>query len=134
MKSFMSSMVFAFNMSLVLVAAPIQKTTAQSPRPTKLARYQMASYISADSTKLRVNVNKELGGQVYVHLLDLRGNVLFEKTMAPVDTTVRLSLNLMELIEGDYTLKVSNGLEAEVREFKIKTRKPRKITRTITLL
>ncbi|WP_338874773.1 hypothetical protein WBJ53_04050 [Spirosoma sp. SC4-14] len=123
------------SLTLVLsMMVSIAPTLAQKARPTKLAHYEIGSYITADSTRLRVNVNKELGGEVHVHLVDITGHVLFEQLMDQADTTVRLSLNLMELAAGNYALKVSNGLDVTIREFQIISRKPVRPSRTITLL
>ena len=128
------SLLVFLNTNLLTFAPPINQTGQRAARPTKLAYYQMGVYLSMDKTKLNVNVNKQLGGQVYVQLNDVKGNVLFERTMGPDDTMVRLKLNLTELSDGNYFLKVSNGLEVIVRDVKISTPSPAPVNRSITLL
>lgn len=127
------SLLVLLNANLVSLAPPITQT-AQRARPTKLAYYEVGTYVSLDKTKLNVNVNKQLGGQVYVQLHDAKGNVLFEQTMGPDDIKVRLKLNLTELADGDYFLRVSNGLEVTVRDVKISTPAPVPTQRSVTLL
>ncbi|MDB5241822.1 MAG: hypothetical protein JWP57_2447 [Spirosoma sp.] len=102
-------------------------------RPTKLAHYQAGAYIAASGTKLRVNVDKQLGGQVTIQLTDAKSKVYFEQTMNPLETTARLSLDILDLSDGDYWLKVSNGLEVVIREIKISTPKPTTALRSVTV-
>lgn len=133
MNAFAVFLAISVNMALLSVVS-ISPALGQKARPTKLAHYAIGSYITADSTRLRINVDKELGGQVQVHLLDIAGHILFERIMDQADTSARLSLNLMELEAGNYVIKVSNGLEATIREFQLISRKPLRPKRTITLL
>ncbi|MCK8491279.1 hypothetical protein M0L20_05400 [Spirosoma sp. RP8] len=134
MKPFSRLFAFGFIMNLLTLMIFVSIATAQHIPPTRLARYQLSAYVSADSSRLRVNINKQPGGQLHIHLIDQKGTLLFDQTMAPMDTVRRYSLNLMELAVGNYTLKVSNGLEVIFRDFKIMPWKPRKMIRTITLL
>ncbi|MBD2701915.1 hypothetical protein IC229_14800 [Spirosoma sp. BT702] len=109
------------------------KQSGRRDRPTKLAHFQMSTYISAGG-KLNINVNKELGGQVNLQLADAAGKLYFEKIMQERDTTARFRLDVSDLKDGDYIIKVSNGLEVELREIKLLTPKPTPITRTLTVL
>ncbi|GAB4035422.1 hypothetical protein [Spirosoma gilvum] len=99
------------------------KQPSKKDHPTKLARYQVGTYITVKQ-KLRINIDKQLGGEVSIKLIDSKGNLYFDQTLTPVDTIARLSLNLDDLNEGDYQLKISNGLEMEVRDIKISTQQP----------
>ncbi|GAB2555644.1 hypothetical protein [Spirosoma areae] len=125
-------LLLAFSLSS---AAFLTKDTQPGRRdhPTKLARYQIGTYVSKGG-KLNINVNKQLGGPVYVQLTDQMGALYFNRTMSAQDSTARFRLDIDELEEGDYVLKVSNGLEIELREIKITTSKPTKVTRSITAL
>lgn len=114
-------------------ATPVSQPSKKD-RPTKLARYQTGAYLTADGTKLRVNIDKQLGGRVDVQLNDLNGTVYFDKTLSTTETKARLSLDLTELTDRDYWLKISNGLEVKIREIRIATRKPTIPTRSITIL
>ena len=120
---------FGFTPSATTRIQPSRKN-----RPTQLAHYQMGAYLAAQGTKLRVHIDKQLGGQVYVTLTDLKGNLYFDRTIGAVDTTARLSLDLTDLADGGYVLKVTNGLEMETREIKITTMKPTIAPRSITVL
>jgi hypothetical protein len=85
------------------------------------------------SGKLRVNVDKQLGGLVYIQLLDRKGYVYFNRTLFADEEIIRLSLDLSHLPVRDYVLKVSNGLEMVTRDVKIATVEPLVPTRTVTL-
>ena len=133
MNTFVTSLILSVTLSFTAFATPVSQPSRKD-RPTKLARYQTGTYITADGTKLRVNIDKQLGGRVDVQLNDLHGTVYFDKSLSATETNARLSLNLTELTDGDYVLKISNGLEMEVREIRITTRKPIMSTRSITIL
>jgi hypothetical protein len=98
-----------------------------------LAHYQASAYLAAAGTKLRVNVDKQVGGQVTIQLLDAESKVYYEQTMSSLETTVRLSLDIANLNDGDYRLKVSNGLDVVVREIKISTPKPTAASRLVAV-
>ncbi|QIP16379.1 hypothetical protein G8759_28925 [Spirosoma aureum] len=133
MRTFTISLLVALVVSFSAFASPIPQAK-QRTRPTELAHYKVGAYVSMDQTKLRVNVDKQLGGQVSVQLNDLKGNLLFERLMNQTDTTMRLNIDLTELADGDYQLKVSNGLEIIVRDLTISTPKTIPAVRTLTPL
>ncbi|QJW91272.1 hypothetical protein HNV11_18765 [Spirosoma taeanense] len=126
------SMLIALNISAV-TPRPLINQGIQRARPTKLAHYEMGAYMDVKG-KLHVNVDKQLGGEVHIQLNDRKGQLYFDRTMYAADTTVRFLLDLSDLTEGDYTLKVSNGLEMMIREIKISPHKITPVTRTITVL
>ena len=103
-------------------------------RPTKLAQFQMATYIASAGTELRLNIDKQLGGPVYLRLIDSKGKVYFDQTLGPFEATARLSLDITDLPDGDYLLKVSNGLVVEIRQITITAPKPNTPIRSITTL
>lgn len=103
-------------------------------RHTPLAQFQLSAYLVGNGTRLRVSVDKQPGGKVTIQFMDSDGAEHYQQILYPQDTMVRLMLNLAELKDGDYILKVSNGLEMELRTIKIATSKPTVPTRQITLL
>src|SRR5919202_2740004 len=121
MNTFVGTLIVALSLSSASFSTPALQGYSRAPHPTRLAHYQMGAYLSTNNTKLNVNIDKQLGGQVFVHLNDRTGNILFERVMNPLDTKIRLALNLTDLADGDYQLTVSNGLEITVREIKIAT-------------
>ncbi len=120
------------SVSLTAFAVPIRQPGRQVP-PTHLARFEVGAYLTAADAKLRVNVNKQLGSRVFIQVIDPKGNVYFDRTMTPIETVLRLSLNLSELPEGAYVLKVTNGLDVVVRAIQITKPEPVPIRRTLTL-
>lgn len=130
---------FALSLTAALLAGsltfggPIRQSSQRSA-PTKLAHFEMGAYVAKDGTKLNVNIDKQLGGPVAIQLRDTKGTVYFERTLNAVESSVRLRLDLTELGDGDYQLKVSNGLEIVVRDLKITTQNPAVVTRTINVL
>ncbi len=133
MNTFFRTLVLALSVSLTTVATPIDQPGKKSP-PTQLARFEVGAYLTTAGTKLRLNVDKQLGGQVFVQLIDQKSNLYFDRTLSALDTSIRFSLDLSELLDGDYKLRVSNGLEVVVRELKIISREPVIAPRFITVL
>jgi hypothetical protein len=131
MKTFALSMLFALSANAFGFNPPIIQSS-QKQRATKLAHYRMSAYVAAKGNKLRVSVDKELGGQVSIQLMDMKGTVYVNQLMNSLDTMVRISMDISELTDGDYLLKVSNGLEMETRSIQISTKQPTALTRTIT--
>ncbi|MVM28994.1 hypothetical protein GO755_03035 [Spirosoma sp. HMF4905] len=134
MNTIILALLLAFSFSLSASANPDLPQANKKNRPTKLARYQLGAYLTADGAKLRINVDKELEGQVYLQLLDHKGKLYFDRILDTGESFIRLSLDLTDLTDGDYKLKVSNGLEMEIREIKITTKQPTTLTRTLTVL
>jgi hypothetical protein len=133
MNTFALSLILPLIINFTAFDPPIVQSSPKH-RATKLARYQLGAYLTANGTKLRVHVDKELGGQVFVQLIDLNGTLYFNRTMNQADTTARMNLDLSDLGDGDYVLKVSNGLEMETRAIKITTQPPTTVTRSIKAL
>lgn len=113
---------------------PLQAQSSRKNAPTKLAHFQTAAYLAGNGTKLRINIDKQLNGEVSVALTDIRGLVYFYQVMGPADTTLRLSLNVSDLTDGTYSLKISNGLDEETRTIQLTTPVPKPSSRTVTLL
>ena len=132
MNTFFLSLLLTLTITTTLHATPALQPSHRD-RPTRLARFDMGAYLIADQTKLRVNVEKQLGGWVSIQLVDPKGQVYFDHTLRPAETLVRLSLDLASLTDGDYMLNVSNGLEKIVRQIKITTPVPTTPTRSITV-
>ncbi|AKD53848.1 hypothetical protein [Spirosoma radiotolerans] len=129
--------------TLLLIIASMLSCTAVSThtlqrvsnnRNTELAHFQVSAYLMANGTKLRVSVDKQMGGKVTIQFVNSVGDAHYQLTLLPQDTVVRFNLNLTELDDGDYVLKVSNGLEMESRQVKIATSKPTIPVRQITIL
>lgn len=133
MNTFRVSLTAALLTGSLALAGPIPQATPRNV-PTRLAHFEMGAYLAKEGTKLNVNVDKQLGGQVEVQLKDAGGNLIFQKMMSALDTKARLRLDLSELSDGDYVLKVTNGLEMIVRDIKIATKNPAPTTRSLTIL
>jgi hypothetical protein len=135
----MNSFVFALGLttvvSLTSLAGPDLKgaqatgpgPTQQSSkrdRPTKLAQFGVGAFVAANGHTLRVNVEKQLGGEVYIQLLDRKGKSCFNWTLWADEPGILLRIDLSELADSDYKLKVSNGLDMVVRDVKVSTIEP----------
>ena len=121
--------------SCTAVSRPALRHIKRKTNPqTQLAQFQLSAYLMSHGTRLRLSVDKQLGGQVIIQVLDSEGAEHYQQTLSSHDTMVRLTLDLAELMDGDYILKVSNGLEMELRKIKIVTSKPTVPTRQVTVL
>ncbi|MBN8822920.1 MULTISPECIES: hypothetical protein [unclassified Spirosoma] len=132
MNTLLKTLLLTFLVSSTALADP-GKTSGKKDHPTKLARYQVGTYITV-MQKLRVNIDKQLGGEVSIKLTDAKGNLYYDHTLTSVDTIARLSLDLSDLNEGEYQLKITNGLEMEVRDIKISAKEPVVQSRKLTVL
>ncbi len=131
MNSLVASLLLASTVSLTTLPDPIRQSTKRD-HPTKLVQFEVGALINA-SGKLRVNVDKQLGGLVYIQLMDRKGYVFYNHTLYADEEIARLSLDLSRLPAKDYILKVSNGLEMVTRDVKISNAEPILPSRTITL-
>ncbi|MBO0947034.1 hypothetical protein [Fibrella forsythiae] len=131
MKSILFSLLLAAAVSTLSAAGPIRQS--KRDHPTKLVHFEVGALITG-SGKLRVNVDKQLGGLVYIQLMDRTGRVFFNHTIYADEEFARLNLDLSRLSAKEYTLKVSNGLEMITRDLKIDVVKPVEQTRSVTLL
>lgn len=134
MNTFVIPLLLICSISFSSLETPEKPQATKKDRPTKLAHYQMATYLTADGKKLRINVNKELEGRVSIQLLDQQGKLYYDQILDTGETIARLSLDITDLDDGDYKLKISNGLEMEIREIRIMTKQPTSLTRSITVL
>lgn len=103
------------------------------PAPSHLARFDVGAYLAKDGTRLNVNIDKQLGGQIDIQFRNAKGEIFYERTLSATETRVRIVLNLGELTEGNYQLRVSNGLEAIVRTITVDTPEPTPVVRSITV-
>ena len=131
MNTLVKTLVLLVTISFTTVASP---NPGKKDRPTKLAHYQVGTYITADRTKLRLNIDKELGGDVSVQLVDSQSRLYFYQVLTSAEDKVRLSMDISDLHDGNYKLKITNGLEVEVRNVRIVTPEPTQATRTISVL
>lgn len=130
MNALLFSSLLTLSISLTSLAGPIRQSK-RTP-PTKLVHFDVGALITG-SGKLRVNVDKQLGGLVYIQLLDHQGHVFFTRTLYADEETVRLNLDVSHLAANDYVLKVSNGLEMTTHEIRIVAGQPVLQTRSVTL-
>ena len=130
MNSLIFSLLLTATVSLTTLAGPIRQ--GKRDHPTKLVRFDVGALVTG-SGKLRVNVDKQLGGQVYVQLMDRAGHIFYNHTLYADEESVRLNMDLSHLSANDYILKVSNGLEMIAREIKITTVQPIQQVRSITI-
>ncbi|WP_375445710.1 hypothetical protein [uncultured Fibrella sp.] len=130
MNALIFSLLLTLTVSPTTLAGPIRQN--KRDHPTKLVRFDVGALITG-SGKLRVNVDKQLGGQVYVQLLDRSGHVYYNHTLYADEEFIRLNMDLSHLSANDYVLKVSNGLEMLTREIKITTVQPIQQVRSITI-
>lgn len=131
MNSLIASLLLTATLSLTTVAGPIRQSTKRT-HPTKLVHFDVGVMITA-SGKLRVNVDKQLGGLVYIQLMDRKGQVFFSRTLYADEELIRLNLDLSHLANNDYVLKISNGLEMVTRDVKIESSKPVDPIRSVTV-
>lgn len=132
MNTFFCSLLLTLLTSVTMTTTdPIQQDSRRG-RPTKLVRFNIGAYIAINGTTLRLNVDKQLGGLVYIQLVDRNGTLYYDQTLRADEDALRLSLDLGHLADNEYRVNVSNGLDTITREIKIAT-KPVQENRLVTL-
>ena len=130
MKALLLFWLLTLSLNASATAGPIWP--AKRNHPTRLVHFDVGVLVTA-AGKLRVNVDKQLGGQVYIQLLDQQGRVYFDRTLYADEEAIRLNLDVSRLPTKAYRLKVSNGLEMITRDVLIADPEPAPASKTVIL-
>ncbi|WP_460672972.1 hypothetical protein [Larkinella ripae] len=106
---------------------------ADEPKPTgKVLSYKSSLYTDAEG-KLRVAVDKLVGGTVEVRLMNSAGKEYFIQRIGRLQKVARIKLDVSELPDGAYQVIVTDGIEAKVNNLTLATQQPVFTNRLIAL-
>lgn len=127
----LKNQIFAtLTLSLITVSASIAQGYSAS-RPPMGAAYKTGVYTNA-SGKLCIGLDKEAGGTVRVTLSTNRVG-LYDYVVGKKETTNRSCLNLNNLPDGAYDLKITNGVETTWHTIRLSSRPPMTHNRLIVV-
>lgn len=128
MKTLIASLLLALSATTLSVAADDKTNT------TANVAAQSAVYPNANATKLHVIVAKPEGGFAQIRLLDQQGRTLYTQTLSRKHQTIHTTFDMSELLDGSYSVEITNGGTTEVKAVSLKTSVPTSVaTRTIAM-
>lgn len=118
MKTLIKPLFLALSLSFVAVSI----SEAKPVRPA-VATFKTGIYTSV-SGKLNIALDKQTGGPVDIQLKRSSGELLYSQHLGKKETAFRTRLNLDDLVDGDYVLEITNGVETTRQTISLKTRQP----------
>lgn len=91
------------------------------PQAAQKMPFQVGMYRVQKSLTMKVLVEKKLGDRVEIHLVDQKGNVLYEHVMGRREQKLGYTLDFSEIQDGNYSVVVSNGTQELVKEINLST-------------
>lgn len=131
MKTLVKSLLVAFLLTSVSASTTFANTNQPTPTP-KLRAYQSSLYTDAQG-KLRVAVDKLIGGTVEVRLINSRGKEFFVQRVGRRQRIARIVMDVSSLPDGAYQVVVTNGFDAKVNNVTLSTQPPTFSGRLIAL-
>ncbi|QJW89449.1 hypothetical protein HNV11_08665 [Spirosoma taeanense] len=117
----------------LLIALSASAFAAPATNPTGSASFQSSVYIST-TNDLRVAIDKEKSHVVQVRLLDQRGHLIAQESIAKKESQYRARFDIKGLPDGQYQLVITDGTTEEVRQINVATKAPiAKVTRAISI-
>ena len=125
MKNFKTMLMIALCGGLMNGAAVADSTPPEGqPQGIQTAQkvpFQVGIYRIQKSLTMNVLVEKKLGDRVIIHLIDQKGNVLYENVMGRREQKSGYKLDFSEIQDGNYSVVVTNGTQELVKEIKLST-------------
>ncbi|RRB06669.1 hypothetical protein [Larkinella rosea] len=120
MKSLFTSALIA----LTLTATSASFANENSKSGEKASTFKSVVYPVINSSKIRVNVNKEKGARILVTLKNEAGETLATEHLRKADESSAIRFDLGQLEDGNYQVEVSDGWNKQVKEVKLHTTAP----------
>ncbi|MGA0556259.1 DUF3244 domain-containing protein [Larkinella sp. VNQ87] len=108
--------------ALMLGALLIAGTTAVAQLKSQEKPFLVATYPSADPMKLWMNIQRnDTKSKIIVRLLDQQNRVVFSESLPKNQEKYRQRFDMSQMMDGSYTLQVTNGSETVEKAFQVKT-------------
>ena len=118
-KIIVSLAVFGLLLNLSAAAYGVNEA-AQPPSPQKPS-FQLGMYRKINTMAMKLLIEKKLGAQLVVMLLDERGKVLHKESLGKRRQKYGLLLDFENTPDGLYTVVVKNGEEQLRKEIRLST-------------
>lgn len=103
------------------------------PKPSApVHSYQSSLYTDAEG-KLRVAVDKLVGGIVEIRLVDTNGKHYFVQRVGRQQRMARLKMNINDLPDGAYQVVITDGVNTKINKITIATEQPTFAGRLVAL-
>lgn len=120
MKSLFASALIALTVS----ASSVSFANDNSKTAEKASTFKSVVYPVINSSKIRVNVNKEKGTRILVTLKNEAGETLATEQLRKTDESSAIRFDLGQLEDGNYQVEVSDGLTKQVKAVNLHTSAP----------
>ncbi|RCR67574.1 hypothetical protein [Larkinella punicea] len=131
MKTLTKSLIIAFLFTSLTVSFAV--TNASQPKPTgKVQSYQSSLYTDTEG-KIRVAVDKLVGGIVEVRLVNSTGKEFFVQRVGRRQRIARIKMAIDALPDGAYQVVVTDGFDTKVNNLVLTTQPPAVTGRLIAL-
>ncbi|MGM9506841.1 hypothetical protein ACS5NO_03920 [Larkinella sp. GY13] len=131
MKTLTKSLIIAFLFTSLTVSFAV--TNASQPKPTgKVQSYQSSLYTDTEG-KIRVAVDKLVGGIVEVRLVNSTGKEFFVQRVGRRQRIARIKMDIDALPDGAYQVVVTDGFDTKVNNLVLATQQPAVTGRLIAL-
>ncbi|MPR37285.1 hypothetical protein [Salmonirosea aquatica] len=125
MKKNVHNLLTAAAFGLLVSLSPIVRASGHQPDPATLqptkASFRIGMYRVKNSLTMNLLIEKRLGDQLVVMLLDERGRELHRESLGRRQQKYARLLNFAETVDGTYTVVVRNGAEEITRQIRLST-------------
>lgn len=110
-------------LGLLATLAPMAHASGHQPEPTKpkSPSFQVGMYRKINTMTMNLLIEKKLGDQLLVMLIDERGKVLHKEALSRKQQKYSRPLNFEETRDGTYTLVIRNGEEQISKQIRLST-------------
>ena len=126
--SIVSKMFFAFAMMLSVTSfASEKKDGKESNKSKKIAHFDASLFQLANSSKLKLSVDKEAGSHLRIILKDKGGRILYSEMYGKDQEQYRRVFNLNDMNDGTYFFELTYKDQKVTKEVSLQTNSERKI-------
>ena len=106
------------------MASASNRTSLEETKDDK--SFKMGMYFDKASGIVNTFFEKQPGKMLLVSVIDNKGNELSTNTIGKKEDVTRLSLNVSSLVNGNYTIKVTDGSEVITKTISVEKVTPKK--------
>ena len=125
MKKNVDTLLLAAAFGLLVSLSPIARADDNQPEPATVqppkSTFGMAMYRVKNSLTMNLLIEKKLGDQVVVRLIDEKGTILHSEFLGRRSQKTGRLLNFGEAKDGTYTLVIQNGDERLTKQIRLST-------------
>ncbi|WP_373513206.1 hypothetical protein [Persicitalea sp.] len=125
MKKNVDTLLLAAAFGLLVSLSPSARADGNQPDPATVqppkSSFEVGMYRVKNSLTMNLLIEKKLGAQLVIMLLDERGRELHRESLGRRQQKCARLLNFAEIRDGTYTVVVKNGTEEVTKEIRLST-------------